>query len=298
MTKAVRTLHNDLLALRKATSAEKKAEAMLKRDTGAEKNALASVQAQEKAIIDQFLNPKAPLDGATQTKLMNALFTLGESSVKTKEKLDGAIAKDKAAIANDKKAMKADRNKALKDLLPAEYGMSLKDTNRVRKELGLKEVKKAFTNPSGATGKGAGAIAAARSVFGRNIQDLKYSGPLARYLDKWPSSHVCCANFVSACLEKAGLMGASLHSDNVHGLSSNLLGSGQFKRVSSSNMQPGDVVCFNVPGEGPMAHVEMFEGYRNGQAIFIGSNNRNADGSQRICDGTVGYGIDMVIRHK
>ena len=148
-------------------------------------------------------------------------------------------------------------------------------------------------------GGSAAAFDAARSVLGRNIQDLKYHGPLAQFLDKWPSSHVCCANFVSACLEKAGQISPSEHNDNVRGLSHNLRADPRWEAVSIKNAKPGDVVCFDVPGEGHMAHVEMFAGHdASGRSRFIGSNNVNPDGSQRISEGHVGYGVDIVWHFK
>jgi hypothetical protein len=150
------------------------------------------------------------------------------------------------------------------------------------------------THRGGAGHSSSAAYDAAQSVLGHNIQELKYSGPLARYLDKWPSSHVCCANFVSACLEHAGQISHAEHNDSVRGLASNLGRDARWSRVGSGQMQPGDVVCFSVPGEGSMAHVEMFAGYKNGVAQFIGSNNVNPDHSQRISQGHVGYHIDEV----
>lgn len=137
----------------------------------------------------------------------------------------------------------------------------------------------------------------AKQYLGHNIQQLKYSGTLARYLDKWPSSHVCCANFVSACLEKAGLIRHSEHNDSVRGLANNLRHDPHFRQVSLRNAKPGDVVCFHVPGEGDYAHTVLFAGWRNGQPIFIGSNNVNADGSQRITMGHMGYSINAIFQH-
>jgi LysM repeat protein len=151
--------------------------------------------------------------------------------------------------------------------------------------------------PPPAVGSGGGSSAAfniARSVLGTNISSLKYSGPLAQYLDKWPGNNVCCANFVSACLEKAGQIQHSEHNDNVSGLANNLAHDSRWNRSSLANAQPGDVVCFDVPGEGHMAHVVMFAGWKNGQPTFIGSNNANPDGSQRITEGYMNYSVDAV----
>ncbi len=149
----------------------------------------------------------------------------------------------------------------------------------------------------GSGGRGADALAIARSDLGQNISSLKYSGNLASYLDKWPGNNVCCANFVSACLEKAGLIRHSEHNDNVTGLANNLRNDPNWRSVDANHLSPGDVVCFEVPGEGHMAHVEIFAGYKNGQPTFIGSNNVNADGTQRITEGYAGYHIDAAFHY-
>ncbi len=146
--------------------------------------------------------------------------------------------------------------------------------------------------PVPSSASGARAVGIAQSVLGQNISSLKYNGPLAQYLAKWPGNNVCCANFVSAVLEKAGQISHSEHNDNVSGLSRNLSNDPRWRKVSAGSLSPGDVVCFDVPGEGHFAHVEMFVGYRNGRPLFIGSNNVNADGSQRISEGSPGYAID------
>lgn len=148
------------------------------------------------------------------------------------------------------------------------------------------------------SGNGSDAIATARSVLGQNIASLKNNGPLAKQLDKWPANNVCCANFVSACLEKAGQINHSEHNDSVKGLASNLSNDPRWAKTSLANAKPGDVVCFNVPGEGPMSHVVMFAGMKNGQPSFIGSNNVNSDGSQRITEGHMGYPIGAVYHFK
>ena len=153
------------------------------------------------------------------------------------------------------------------------------------------------THGGNSSGGNASAYNAATNVLGRNISDLKYNGPLAKYLDKWPGNNVCCANFVSACLQAAGQISAGQHSDNVSGLASNLRNDSKFSQVSLANAKPGDVVCFNVPGEGPYSHVEMFAGWKNGSPQFIGSNNVNADGTQRISQGYAGYPIAAIFHY-
>jgi peptidoglycan hydrolase-like protein with peptidoglycan-binding domain len=147
----------------------------------------------------------------------------------------------------------------------------------------------------GATASGESTVRIAQNVLGQNISDLKYSGPLAPYLDKWPGNDVCCANFVSACLEKAGQINLSEHNDDVAYLADTLRGDPRWSSVGGlSQARPGDVVCFDVPGEGAYQHVELFEGWQNGEPMFIGSNNVNPDGSQRISQGPVGYAVDAV----
>lgn len=153
------------------------------------------------------------------------------------------------------------------------------------------------TSPVSGHGHGTSAYSVAQSLLGRNIQDLKYNGSIAKYLDKWPSSHVCCANFVSAALQKAGLISKGEHNDSVRGLANNLRNDPNWHSVSLKNAKPGDVVCFHVPGEGDFAHVEMFAGWKNGKPQFIGSNNINPDGSQRISQGYAGYAINAIFEH-
>ena len=211
------------------------------------------------------------------------MFSLGQQQVTTKDSFDAKIAHDRA----DGRAM----------LKPAEPGLKFKQLNADRKELGLKALK---TPPKSEQPKGKGrkALDVARSDLGKNISYLKYHGNLASDLDKWPANNVCCANFVSACLEKAGLIKPSEHNDNVAGLSHNLSHDKNWEKVNTSKLQPGDVVAFEVPGEGHYAHTEIFAGYKNGRATFIGSNNVNSDGTQRITEGHAGYHIDAAFRYK
>ncbi len=152
------------------------------------------------------------------------------------------------------------------------------------------------TGPS-TPGAGGNALAIARSDLGRNISDLKYNGNLAADLDKWPGNDVCCANFVSAVLQKAGQISPGEHNDNVVGLSNNLSRDPNWRRADPNSLQPGDVVCFEVPGEGHFAHLEMFAGYVNGRPTFNGSNNVNSDGTQRISEGYAGYHIDAAYHY-
>ena len=126
----------------------------------------------------------------------------------------------------------------------------------------------------------------AESFLERNASELKKSGELP--MNPNVPSDVCCANFVSAVLEKNGQMTKGEHTDRVETLGNTLRGKG-WKQVSLANAKPGDVIILNNG-----AHVEMVAKNENGKLTLIGSNNRNADGSQRITYGSV-YGPNPVV---
>src|SRR5690606_41563750 len=58
----------------------------------------------------------------------------------------------------------------------------------------------------------------------------------------------------------------------------NLRGAG-WQPTSLANARPGDVVLMQSNGQ---SHVVLFAAHENGVPKFIGSNNVNADGTQRI----------------
>lgn len=121
---------------------------------------------------------------------------------------------------------------------------------------------------------GANAAAIAEQFLGQNASELKHSSELP--MESWVPNHLNCANFVSACLAKAGLISPGMQSASVANLDANLQGAG-WEKVSLANARPGDVVIM------PNRHVVLFAGHdANGQPQFIGSNNVNADGSQRV----------------
>ncbi len=263
---AVKRLNADIKAMKTAQAQEK--------------TALANLQKKEQAVLDSFSSNPNPTLQEEMTALKQ-MFALGQQQVTTKSHFDSMVAHDK----KDGVAM----------LNPAMPALTFKQLNTDRKALGLKALAK--PPPAMTTGKGAAALKIAEAHLGKNISYLKYHGDLAKYLDKWPGNNVCCANFVSACLQEAGLISKGEHSDNVRGLASHLSNDKRWSKVSSAHMQPGDVVCFDVPGEGHYAHTEIFKGYVNGRPEFIGSNNVNSDGTQRISQGFAGYGIDAVFRY-
>jgi len=162
---AVKHLNNDLARMNKAQAgekkelgAQKKALASVKTDGTKEKTALAGIQSQETAIVDQFVSSNASQDPAQAAKLLGQIFSLGSKYQTTQDSFTTKIAGDKSTAAKDKKlaakdqkSAKADHKQALKDLKPAEYHLSLKATNKDRKELGLKALKKAV-RPTGIDG--------------------------------------------------------------------------------------------------------------------------------------------------
>ncbi len=116
----------------------------------------------------------------------------------------------------------------------------------------------------------------AKQYLGDPEATLQPSGALD--MDRWVPLNEDCANFVSACLEKAGVITPAQRSDLVGQLAANLQQAG-WKPVDLSQAKPGDVVCFDGPA-GAYQHVEIFAGWKNGQPLFIGSNNPDGKGEQ------------------
>ena len=123
---------------------------------------------------------------------------------------------------------------------------------------------------------GARTVQIAESFLGRNASELKRSGDLP--MNPNVPSNLCCANFVSAVLQKNGLMTKAEHTDAVRVLDPTLRKKG-WTEVSMANAKPGDVVIMQ---RGGVSHTEIVAKNENGKLTLIGSNNRNADGSQRI----------------
>ena len=81
-----------------------------------------------------------------------------------------------------------------------------------------------------------------------------------------------------AVLEKNGLLSKGEHTDSVRQLDKTLRGKG-WTPVSMAHAKPGDVVIMQRNG---VSHTEIVAKNENGKITLVGSNNRNADGSQRI----------------
>ncbi|BBY26742.1 WXG100 family type VII secretion target [Mycolicibacterium sediminis] len=111
--------------------------------------------------------------------------------------------------------------------------------------------------------------------LGRNASDLKGSGDLP--MDPSVPNDVCCANFVTATLQKAGLI--DWHDNRVYEMSQQLQAQG-WHAVPASEAKPGDVAVINGN-----QHTELVSTNVDGKITLIGSNNVNPDGSQQISYG-------------
>ena len=135
--------------------------------------------------------------------------------------------------------------------------------------------------PSGGSGRNAAEVA--RQYLGRNASDLKGDRSDNLPMNAGVPSDVCCANFVSAVLTEAGQLPANLHTDSVAQLNQTLRSRG-WTEVSAANARPGDVVIIQSHG---ISHTVLV----NGPGQTIGSNNRNADGSQRVTTGSLDWAV-------
>lgn len=138
------------------------------------------------------------------------------------------------------------------------------------------------------SGNGADAAAIAESLIGRNAGELKHSNDIP--MESWVPNNVNCANFVSGVLQQAGMIEPSQASASVDNLASNLKGAG-WQTVSLADARPGDVVLMQKNGQ---SHVVLFHGFENGVPKFIGSNNVNPDGSQRLSWGGASGNYEII----
>jgi LysM repeat protein len=153
------------------------------------------------------------------------------------------------------------------------------------------------TAPARPAGGGSGrAMDIARSALGRNASEIKRAGDaLGRAMHDWVPNNVNCANFVSGVLRVAGQIPASQHDNRVMGLMAKLDRNPDFRRVSLQNARPGDVVSMKTPGG---QHVVLFAGWKNGRPLYLGSNNVNRDGSQKVTYSHFNYPIMAVHQYR
>ena len=150
--------------------------------------------------------------------------------------------------------------------------------------------------PGPTGGRGSNALDIAKAQLGKNAGSLKLeSSALGRAMEDWVPNNVNCASFVAGCLQAAGQITHGDYSAGCIVLQGKLDRNPNFQRVSMANASPGDVVTFKTPGG---HHTVMFAGWKNGQPQFIGSNNVNADGSQKITMGSMNYQLLSVHHYK
>lgn len=132
------------------------------------------------------------------------------------------------------------------------------------------------SGPSGAApGSGSGnVLEIAQKYLGQNASSLKANGRDSLPMDAGVPSNVCCANFVSGVLIEAGQLPSNLHTNSVATLNATLRQQG-WTAVPASEAKAGDVVTIQGGG---VSHTEIIAG----PGKMIGSNNTNADGSQKI----------------
>lgn len=148
----------------------------------------------------------------------------------------------------------------------------------------------------GTRGPGGSPFDIAQAQLGKNAGSLKLEqNGVGASMEDWVPNDVNCANFVSACLEQAGQISKGEHNNSVMGLQANLDKDPNFKRVSLAEAKPGDVVSMKTPGG---EHVVMYAGMKDGKPQFIGSNNVNPDGSQKITISSMNYQIMSIHQYR
>jgi LysM repeat protein len=136
----------------------------------------------------------------------------------------------------------------------------------------------------------------AKQHLGKNATSLKLEkNGVGADMEDWVPNNVNCANFVSAVLEQAGQIKNGQHHNAVVGLQANLDRDPNFRRVSLAEAKPGDVVSMKTPGG---HHVVLFAGMKDGKPQFIGSNNVNPDGSQRVTLSGMNYPILSIHQYR
>ena len=269
----VRRLHNDLTAMHRAATAEKKAQASVKTDSAAQKTALTQIKSQEQSILDSFASNPTP----TPTQEMSALqqmFSLGQKEVQTQDRFASKLSGDKAAVKKDAAAEKKDRSKALKDLRPAEYHLSLKDTNAARKQLGLKAVHKVIRPPESKGLSKAVSIAlnAAKLESSQRCYDYTQSYGARTNYGRGPTTKGSngritfdCSGFVGSVYKAAGL--PAPYTVGYGGTSFDVAGCKNMQKVSESQAKPGDVVVFPD-------HIALYIG--GGKCVSMGEEGEPA----------------------
>lgn len=123
--------------------------------------------------------------------------------------------------------------------------------------------------------KGNNAATVADAVKGDSADSLVASQKVP--MDHGISDHTDCANFASGCLEAAGEIPKSQHTDSVATLKDELLHKDGWHEESRSQVKKGDI-CI-VGGD---EHVEIVDSVKDGKVNLVGSNNTLPDGAQAV----------------
>jgi cell wall-associated NlpC family hydrolase len=260
---AVRRLHSDVMKMLHTQAAEKKAQGTVKSDSAAEKTALNQIKSQEQAILDSFANAQTPPTAAQTQASLQRMFSLGQKQVQTQDRFDSKIAGDQKVVKKDAAAVKSERKQALKDLKPAEYHLSLKDTNIARKRLGLRPLDKPVRVDGNAKLQKAVNIAQQAVRLEQSQGCYDYTQDLnGRVNDgRGPTSKGSngritfdCSGFVGAVYKAAGL--PAPYTVGYQGTSFDVAACKNMKQVSESQAKPGDVVVFPD-------HIALYIGHGN-----------------------------------
>jgi len=140
------------------------------------------------------------------------------------------------------------------------------------------------------------ALEIAKEFLGWNASRLKVAvNSVGQAMFDWVPNNVNCANFVSGVLVAAGQLPRSQVDASVTSLMGKLDRNPDFRRVSLGDARPGDVVSMKTRRG---HHVVLFAGWKNGSPLFIGSNNVNADGTQKVSWGQFDYPILAIHQYR
>ncbi|WP_228558365.1 LysM peptidoglycan-binding domain-containing protein [Myxococcus sp. AB056] len=161
---------------------------------------------------------------------------------------------------------------------------------------GAQDVQGPSSSGPGVRGPKGSPFEIASQHLGKNAGSLKLEkNGVGADMEDWVPNNVNCANFVSAVLEQSGQISDSQHDNSVMGLMAKLDRDPKFKRIDLKDAKPGDVVSMKTNGG---QHVVMFAGWKDGKPTFIGSNNVNSDGSQRVTISSMNYPIMAVHQYR
>lgn len=127
MTAAVRKLHTELVAFRKAETAEKKAASAVKKGAATEKATLQGIAAKQQQITDTFES----MTPAQQTAAAKQMYQLGQQAQTARD----TYAKQVRTEKTDASKVKHDRKVATKELAVAKKDMKKADVKRITREL-------------------------------------------------------------------------------------------------------------------------------------------------------------------